>query len=155
MVQQEQSPGDEQLQIEYFQKHVVPWLIGHLTMRSTGLQIFTAIQGGLIVAWATRPYWALPLLGLTGCLSFIMWDRRNRFIFSKLHELGEQTVDRKVFGVAADGRARAGLHRMSVDALSRSGRLLPSASHTWAIRTIVIVSVVLWMSLIVSAFVPA
>ena len=81
MLPQEEAPGDEALEAEYFEKQGMPWLVGHLTMRSTGLQVFTAIQGGLIVAWATRPHWALPLLGLISCLSFIMWDRRLRLLF--------------------------------------------------------------------------
>jgi hypothetical protein len=146
---------DEQAQkIEYFQKHVIPWLVGHLSMRSTGLQVFTAIQGGLMIAWGTRPNWSLPLLGLASCLSCLLWDSRNRFIFSQLHKLGEETVDRVVFGVGSDGYANNGIHRMSVDTLSDSGRYNPFrlrtiASHTWAIRIVIVVSTIVWILLVV------
>ena len=57
----------------YYCKHVMPWLIEHLRMRATGLQVFSAIQGGLLIGWSAHHHWALPVVGLISCLSFHLW----------------------------------------------------------------------------------
>lgn len=144
---------------EYIQHHAIPWFVGHLSMRATGFQIFTAIQGGLLVAWATRGHWALPLLGLASCYSFLLWDTQNLNAFRRIHEICEELVERTIFGVGNDGRARKGLHRYSLDTLPPSGSNIPLfdlkrglkrkfVSHTCAIRVMIIFAAVLWMAVI-------
>jgi hypothetical protein len=135
--------------IAYFEKHAIPWLLEHIKMRSIGLQIFTAIQGALMLGWSTHPSWPLPLLGLASCLSFYLWDSRNRYVFRSLHRMGEEIVDRHVFGAGRDGRALRGVHKFFTDALASSGRSWPRladfASHTWAIRIMLIVATLAWL----------
>jgi hypothetical protein len=137
---------------EYVEKQVVPWLIAHLQMRSTGLQVFVAIQGALLYAFAATSHWALPVIGLTGCLSFGLWDARNRDVFTRLHALAEVIVDRPLFGVADDGYAKDGFHVQALGTLSRSGTLNPQVartsglvSHTWAIRIMIYTAAFIWL----------
>jgi hypothetical protein len=147
----EPTPSEK---IVYFEKHAIPWLLEHIKMRTTGLQIFTATQGALMLGWSTSRSWPLVLMGLASCLSFFLWDSRNRYVFRNLHQMGEEIVDRHIFGTGADGHAKRGVHHFFVNALASSGRRLPRsaglASHTWAIRIMLIVSMLAWFLLIVT-----
>ena len=151
---------DETVQIDYFARNAMPYMVGHLEMRSRALQIFTAIQGGLMYAWTQRPHWFLAVIGLASCLSIFLWDSRNRYIFRILRELGEKTVDRPVFGTGEDGKARTGVHRLMTNTLAASGRWFPwcgkkvhFASHTWAIRIMLLSAFAVWVALVVCVFV--
>ena len=192
--------SDEQIKrIEYFERHAIPQMTGHLTARSTGLQIFTAIQGGLLVAasrieglWTVPsetqvgsqpvaassieglwPFLALFLLGLASCLAFSLWDLRNRRIFEILREKGEEWADKPLFGIAKDGTAEDGVHKILGLTLAESGearnwvpervpkdkrwrRLWPLLrwkdgfkSHTWAIRLMIRAASAAWLVLLV------
>jgi len=148
-----QTPGGtDKAKREYVEKQVIPWLTAHLQMRSTGLQVFVAIQGALLYAFASTSHWALAVIGLTGCASFALWDARNRDVFTRLHTLAEVMVDRPLFGIAPDGYATDGLHLQALGTLSRSGSLNSQvartggfASHTWAIRIMIFAAAVVWL----------
>src|SRR2546428_788470 len=91
-------------------------------MRNTGLQVFTAVQGGLLLGWTNHHHWAFTVLGLGASLSFWLWDSRNRFMFQTLRELGEKYVDREIFGVGEDGRAKDGINKLCAQTVTGSGR---------------------------------
>jgi hypothetical protein len=119
----------EEKKIKYFEKNAIPYLLAHLNMRSLGLQIFTAVQGALMLAWATKPNIFFAVVGFAGCLSFFLWDSRNRYIFNRLHELGEEVQDKPIFGVADNDRAKKGIHRMFRDTLGISRSPIPWATN--------------------------
>lgn len=135
----------------YFVKHVIPWLSGHLTMRSTGLQIFSAIQGGLLIGWSTKHHWSIPVLGLISCLSFYLWDLRIRAVLRGLVQLGDLLIDQPRFGKAEDGHASNGLYAF----ICRHGgnpslrkHIYREGSHTWAINIILLGASLLWIFLL-------
>ena len=133
--------------LRYFETHLVPYELQHMQMRSVGLQIFTAIQGGLFIGWAKTEHPALILLGFGSAIALVLWEARNRWVFRRIREFGEEYVDRKLFGVGADGEAVAGWHKLLIDEIDRSGKLWPPknwASHSGSIRVLIIVSLVAW-----------
>ncbi len=132
---------------QYFETHGLPYLLEHTKMRTTGLQSFTAIQGALFVAWSYKQHWILVFVGLASAFSFWLWDCRNRFVFQSLRQWGETNVDRLLFGVGEDGRARDGINRMFGDTIRNPGL----RSHTWAIRLFILATSLGWLVL---AFYP-
>lgn len=146
----------EKAKREYVERQVIPWLTAHLQMRSTGLQVFVAIQGALLYAFATTGHWALAALGFFSCVSSFLWDARNRDVFQRLHGLAESVVDRPLFGEGPGGYAREGLHVQALDTLAKSGAANPElgrgggfASHTWAIRIMIFAAGLIWISQLV------
>jgi hypothetical protein len=141
----------------YVERQLLPWLTSHLQMRNTGLQVFTAVQGALMVAYASSKFWPIIALGLASALAAILWDCRNRDVFMRLHSIAERLLDREVFGIAKDGLANDGLHRQALGTIQESGTKNPRlsiasgfASHTWSIRVVVLTCSVVWCSLLIS-----
>ena len=133
---------------EYYSKQVMPWLIEHLRMRSTGLQFFSAIQGGLLVGWSAHHHWSIPIVALISCLSFHLWDLRVRHVLRSLVALGDRLVDQPRFGLAEDGHARDGVFAFAVRTrrrISVGTRVKTEGSHTSAINVLLVGAVVLWL----------
>lgn len=129
-------------------------------MRSAGLELFTAVHGGLILAWATKTHWAIPLLGLSSCAAFFLWDVRNRFMLRMVTGLGEMLVDKAVFGSDANGRATDGMYKMINDSLKKSEHTWDAfeatvkyGSHTQAIRLMIVVAASIWILIAASLIV--
>ena len=139
--------NDAKMRMAYFETHGLPYILHHLQMRNTGLQVFTAVRGALLLAWVTHPHLAIGVLGLSAVLSFWLWDQRNRFIFKTLREFGERLVDREIFGVGEDGKAKDGINKLLEGTITDSGRF-SFFSHTWAIRVLLITSTVIWVALL-------
>jgi hypothetical protein len=142
----------EKAKQEYVERQIIPWLTAHLQMRSTGLQVFVAIQGALLYAFVTKGNWALAVLGLASCVSFSLWDARNRDVFRRLHLIAESIIDKPLFGEAPSGHARDGLHAQALGTLTKSGSFNPElgygggfSSHTWAIRIMIFTAGTVWI----------
>lgn len=153
--------AESQLKREYVERQVIPWMIAHLQMRSTGLQVFVAVQGALLYGFASTKFWGVSVLGLASCLSFALWDARNRDVFRRLHHLAEVAVDRSIFGEGPTGKATEGLHVQALGTLAASGSANPTlgrsggfGSHTWAIRIMILTSAVIWIVQIVPVLAP-
>jgi len=145
--------NDKRIILDYYEKYCLPIIHIHLKLRSTGLQVFTAIQGVLLIGWVNKQNVVLILLGLGSTLSFALWDARNRFIFITLRDFGEKHVDRNIFGIGEDGKAKDGINKLFLQAVNTSGKFKPGkhfASHTWAIRTLIFLSFFLWVLLALS-----
>ncbi len=143
----------EKAKTEYVEKQIIPWLTAHIQMRGTGLQVFVAIQGALLYAFVTKGHWALAVLGLASCISFSLWDARNRDVFRRLHTLAESIIDKPLFGEGPSGCARDGLHVQALGTLTKSGYLNPDlgreggfSSHTWAIRVMIFTAAFVWVT---------
>ena len=141
---------------EYVEKQILPWMIAHLQMRNTGLQVFVASQGALLFAFVNKGHWSLAVLGLASCLSFSLWDTRNRDVFRRLHTLAESIVDKQLFGETINGRAKNGLHAQALGTLVKSGSPNPElgrnggfSSHTWAIRIMIFTTGIVWVILLI------
>lgn len=142
-------------EMDYFEKHSIPWITGHLSMRSIGLQVFIAIQGGLIIAWSNKPVLALPIVGIASCISFYLWDKRIRFVLQTLIQLGEDLVDINLFGKDDDGKAKKGMYNMWLKSTKTSENFkdrlkatFKGGSHTRAVEIMIYVSSVLWLILL-------
>lgn len=141
----------------YVEKQIIPWLTSHLQMRNTGLQVFTAVQGALMVAYSTKQFLPIIALGLASALAALQWDARNRDVFRRLHTLAERYSERELFGVAEDGMAVDGMHRQALISIKKSGefnlcQLLLSAghaSHTWSIRIVVFACAFAWVAILI------
>jgi hypothetical protein len=145
----------EKAKTEYVEKQVIPWMIAHLQMRNTGLQVFVASQGALLFAFVNKGHWSLAVLGLASCVSFSLWDARNRDVFRRLHTLAESIVDKSLFGESISGRAKNGLHMQALGTLAKSGSTNPEigqnggfSSHTWAIRIMIFTTGIVWLILL-------
>lgn len=142
---------------EYFEKFGIPWLTSHLQMRSTGLQLFTAIQGGLLIGWATHKIWAIPVAALVSCLSFYLWDRRVRHVLDSLTQMGMNMIDIPRFGNNENDQEKRGVFyfiRKTRKGITLRERLTPrtklfkEGSHTTAIKVLLCGFVVLWLILL-------
>lgn len=146
---------DDELRLEYFQKHAIPWQIEHIKFRGLGIQFFMAAQALLFVAWVSKPAPVLSLFGLFICASFWAWDARNRYIIGAVHELGKKLADAPLFGVGESGEPLEGVHLRFARTLQESGMLWSGykaiQSHTWAIRFLFWPAVVAWL---VTLFLP-
>ncbi|MDN3699178.1 hypothetical protein QWY97_17785 [Vibrio cortegadensis] len=140
-------------QITYIEKHVVPWQIAHLQMRSQGLQIFIAIQAAILFSYAKLGSWGFIVLGLICVYALYRWDTRNRFVISELHRLGVEYADKAVFGISTQGKAKNGLHFQGQKTLEHSNNLknLFGSSHTATVRFVCLSIGFMWLILI---FVP-
>lgn len=142
---------EQQARLDYFQKHALPWQMEHLKFRAVGLQIFVAIQAGLLVAWSSLRIWPIAVFALAACLSFWLWDSRNRFIINKVHEWGREMADKLVFPTDSSGQPRDGVHVAFGLTLQASGKHVPALagfkSHTWAVRILLLAAVILWVGL--------
>ncbi len=134
------SESDElrKLRREYATEHVMPWLVAHLQARTTGLQVFTGIQGALLVADATingDPF--VAGFGLISCVSALLWDERNRDVFGRMHLLANDCAE-------ADLQLSdpIGMHGQAIDTLARSKKL--SVSHTWSFKLVIYSASMLW-----------
>lgn len=153
----ERERNKNEIRRAYVERQIIPWLTGHLQMRNTGLQVFTAVQGALMVAYSSSQFIPIAILGLASALAAILWDSRNRDVFQRLHSMAEQLSDREVFGTEPSGFAIDGLHRQAQGTLSQSGKLSFGSglrSHTWAIRIVVSTSALVWVSLVFTRFCP-
>ena len=144
------------VEMDYVKSHVNAWILDTTRMRAVGFQWFIAIQGGLMVALANLAktdsnafLWMPVVLGLASCLSFYLWDRRNRFVFRSLHAIGARLVDRRLFGSDSEGKAVDGVHELVAGLQSEHEKWLPSwaslSSHTWAIRILTCTCAVCWV----------
>lgn len=75
---------------------------------ASGLELFTAVQGGLILAWATKTHLAIPLLGLSSCVAAYLWDARNRFMLRSVQPNRRCPLGRRWLGVSRWDRDRRG-----------------------------------------------
>ncbi len=142
----------------YFENNAIPWLTAHLSMRSTGLELFTAAQAALVLAWATKTHWAIPALGLVSCLTFYLWDRRIRFMLRMVVLLGEQLVEKDLFGTGTDQPTTRGLYRMIAEGFGaytptrgffpRLRVAFQEGSHSWAVSLMTVSASILWLWLL-------
>lgn len=143
---------EQEARLDYFQKHALPWQMEHIKFRAVGLQIFLAIQVGLLVAWSSLRIWPIAAFALVACLSFWLWDSRNRFIISKVHSWGREIADKFMFPTDGSGQPQDGVHVAFGLTLQASGKVFPRLSdfksHTWAVRILLLAAVILWVGLV-------
>jgi len=134
-------------QIQYIEKHVVPWQIAHLQMRSQGLQIFIAIQAAILFSYVKSDSWGFIALGLICVYALFRWDTRNRYVISQLHRLGVEYADKPVFGISTEGKAKNGLHLQGQQTLEHSNHLknLFGSSHTATVRVVCLAIGAMWL----------
>ncbi|HGS5672550.1 TPA: hypothetical protein ACMDXT_004667, partial [Vibrio parahaemolyticus] len=139
-------------QIQYIEKHVVPWQIAHLQMRSQGLQIFIAIQAAILFSYAKLDFGGFIVLGLICVYALFRWDTRNRYVIGELHRLGVEYADKPVFGVSVQGTAKNGLHSQGKQTLEESNHLknLFGSSHTATVRFVCLAIGTMWLMLILA-----
>jgi hypothetical protein len=131
---------DEKERLEYFEKFVKPHQFEALRYRSIGIQVFWAAQAALFAAWAASHNVALIWFGLAACISFWLFDERNRFFILTVHEWGEQFADKHFFP-CKDGEPLDGVHVR----FGRSMKKYPFKSHTFAIRLLLVASGLAWL----------
>lgn len=143
----------------YSEKHVMPWLIEHIKLRALGFQIFSAIQGALAVAAANlmndnqETLWPIAAIGLSSCISFWIWDKRNRFVFRFIHKLLNEEIEKKMFTPTMQG-----IHGLTMNlqgehekrlGLPTFGEVGSYQSHTMAMKIVNLACVFMWISIIV------
>ncbi len=151
------NPAPGQDHSDYFQKHAIPWMVAHLTMRGTGLQVFSAIQSALLVAWCVHRHLSIPIFGTISTISFMLWDKRIRMMLWATAAMGERLVDRPRFGPASEREpTREGIYAFissrgaeSPTRVHRLKRILKEGGHTQAIRVLVWGTLILWVVLFV------
>lgn len=150
------STNENQDYNEYFEKFGVPWLTGHLQMRSQGLQVFTAIHGGLLVGWTVNSHWAFPLIALASCVSFFLWDQRVRYTLHTLTTMGRNEIDNMLFG-ENDNKNKGvfgfiGGQKREGGIWKRLLVLFKEGSHSWAIYVLLISFSSLWILIFIIYF---
>lgn len=136
---------DARDRMEYFDKFAKPHLFESLRYRSLGVQIFWAAQAALFAAWAASHNVALIFFGLTACISYWLYDERNRYFMIAIHKMGEEFADKYFFPCDADGRPVDGIHVRIGKSIQRSGRFRDLRSHTVAIRFLLISTALAWV----------
>ena len=110
-------------------------------MQSLGLQVFTAIHGGLLVGWTVKVHWAFPIIALASCISFFLWDQRIRYTLHSLTTMGRLEIDDKLFTSEADKKgvySFVGRQKRSGNIFKRVFLLFRDGSHSWAIFILLI-----------------